>query len=144
MWLVSVRRLAVRTVVKWSCFVKTFKCPVENCDEDETIEHLLMECQRSKYIWKKLSQIGFYVKLTHIAVMHGIFEESLSAMDQEFFWYVVCTVVNKIWNTRCTMVINQTSISGEVVLKQIITELKRQRTLDSKQKKLTPWHLLTL
>lgn len=39
MWLVSVGRLAVRAVVKWSCFVTTTKCPIGDCDEDETIEH---------------------------------------------------------------------------------------------------------
>ena len=53
MWLVSVRTLAVRAVVKWSCFVTTFKCPVVNCDEDETIEHLLVDCPWSKFIWEK-------------------------------------------------------------------------------------------
>ena len=134
MWLVSVRRLAVRAVVKWSCFVKTVKCPMENCDEDETIEHLLVDCQRSRFIWEKMSQVGFNLNVTHNAIMYGVFDESLSPMNQDFFWLVVCTVVNKIWNTRSAMVINQVTITGETVYKQIITEMRRQRTLDSKQK----------
>uniref|UniRef100_A0A8C5ATY5 Reverse transcriptase domain-containing protein n=1 Tax=Gadus morhua TaxID=8049 RepID=A0A8C5ATY5_GADMO len=76
--------------------------------------------------------------------MYGVFEERMSAMDQDFLWSVVCAVINKLWNTRCAMVIKQESISGEVVFKQIRTELKRQRTLDSREKRMRPWHLLTL
>uniref|UniRef100_A0A3B1KIV4 Reverse transcriptase domain-containing protein n=1 Tax=Astyanax mexicanus TaxID=7994 RepID=A0A3B1KIV4_ASTMX len=36
-WLTSVRRLPVRAVVKWSCYVKTSKCPMPNCESDETL-----------------------------------------------------------------------------------------------------------
>ena len=117
MWLVSVRRLAVRAVVKWSCFVKTIKCPIHNCDEDESVEHLLVDCHRSQYVWGKMSQIGFNVNVTYKAAMYGVFEERMSAMDQDFYWSVVCAVINKLWNTRCAMVIKQESISGEVVFK---------------------------
>ena len=144
MWLVSVRRLAVRAVVKWSCFVKTVKCPVSGCDEDETIEHLLVDCQRSKVVWGKMPQIGFNINVNHNAAMYGVFIDKVSHTEQEFYWTIVCTVVNKLWNTRCAMVIHQEAISGEVVFKQIITELKRQRSLDLKQKRSKPWHLLTL
>ncbi|CAL8339390.1 unnamed protein product [Arctogadus glacialis] len=31
--------------------------------------------------------------------MYGVFEERMSAMDQDFNWSVVCTVTNKLWNT---------------------------------------------
>ena len=144
MWLVSVRRLAVRAVVKWSCFVTTTKCPMPNCDEDETIEHLLVECQRAQYVWGEMAQIGLNFKITNNAIMYGVFEERMSTMDQEFFWTVICTVVNKIWNTRSVMVIHQETIYGEVVFSQIKTELKRQRTLDLKQNRMRPWHLLSL
>lgn len=47
MWLVSVGRLAVRCVVKWSCFGTTKTHPADNCNEDETIDHLLIHCSRS-------------------------------------------------------------------------------------------------
>ena len=56
--------------------------------------------------------------------------EKMSTMDQELFWLVICTVVNKLWHTRSFMVIHQEIISGAVVSKQIKTELTRQRTLD--------------
>ena len=26
------------------------KCPTDNCNDDETIEHLLFDCQRSQYV----------------------------------------------------------------------------------------------
>ena len=107
MWLISVRRLAVRAVVKWSCFVTTVKCRAHNRNEDETIEHLLVDCHRSKFIWEKMAQVGFNINVTHNAIMYGVFDERLSAMEQDLFWSVVCTVVYKIWNTRCATVIHQ-------------------------------------
>lgn len=30
-WLISVNRLAVGCIVKWSCFVTTKECPINNC-----------------------------------------------------------------------------------------------------------------
>ena len=57
-WLISVGRLAVRCVVKWSCYVTTKLCPAANCDEDETIEHLLIHCERSVDVWKRLKALG--------------------------------------------------------------------------------------
>ena len=145
MWLISVRRLAVRTVVKWSCFVTTMKFPMDNCNIDETIEHLLVDCERSKYVWEEMARIhGLSVKITYNAAMYGVFDEQLSSMDQEFYWTVICTVINKLWNTRCATVIHQARVPGEMVLKQIIIELKRQRTLDARQRRIRPWHLLTL
>ena len=72
MWLVSVRRLAVRAVVKWSCFVRTVKCPVSGCDEDESIEHLLVDCQRSRIVWGKMPQIGFKLNVNYNAAMYGV------------------------------------------------------------------------
>ena len=91
-----------------------------------------------------MSEIGFNVNITYKAVMYGVFQEKLSDMDHDFYWSVICTVVNKLWNTRCAIVIHQETISGEVVIKQIKTELKRQRTMDSKARTMKPWHLLTL
>ena len=79
------------------------------------------------------------------AVMYRVFEEIMYAMAIDFYWTVVCTVVNKLCDTRCAMSIShQVDIPGGIVFKQIIRELKRQRTIDSKHKKLRPWHLLTL
>ena len=140
----STTYLPVRAVVKWSCFVKTVKCPKDNCEEDESIEHLLVDCHRAQYVWGEMTRVGLHFNITHNAIMYGVFEENMSTMDQDFFWTVICTVVNKLWNTRSVMVIHHEIISGEVVLKQIKTELKRQRTLDSKNNKIRPWHLLSL
>ncbi|KAI4881120.1 hypothetical protein NFI96_020518, partial [Prochilodus magdalenae] len=63
MWLVSVGRLAVRAVVKWSCFGTTKECPFTNCHADETVEHLLVECQRAKDTWSLLKDIGYDIEL---------------------------------------------------------------------------------
>ncbi|KAL6465685.1 hypothetical protein MHYP_G00258180 [Metynnis hypsauchen] len=43
-WLIAVRRLPVRAVVRWSCFVKTTLCPMPDCKEEETLEHFLLDC----------------------------------------------------------------------------------------------------
>lgn len=46
-WLISVPRLPVCAVVKWSCFVESTFCPMPNCS-DESLEHLLLNCYRTK------------------------------------------------------------------------------------------------
>lgn len=43
-WWISVRRLPVRAVVKWSCFVQSTFCPMPNCYDDESLEHILWNC----------------------------------------------------------------------------------------------------
>ena len=144
MWLVSVRRLAVRAVVKWSCFVTTVKCPIVNCNQDETVEHLLVDCYRSRLVWGKMKQIGLKINVHYNAAMYGVFDERMTAGEQDFYWTIVCTVVYKLWLTRCAKVIHQEDTPGDVVFKQIQTELRRQRTIDLQKKKLTPWHLLNL
>lgn len=144
MWLVSVNRLAVRAIVKWSCYVKTIKCPMENCNDDETIEHLVLRCQRSREVWGRMPSIGFNINVNLKAVMYGVFQENMSSMHRDFYWTLVCTVVVKIWKTRCKVILGQVNISSETVFRQIITELKRQRTLDTRQKKHVPWHLIKL
>ena len=144
MWLISVGRLAVRAVIKWCCYVKTEICPIENCTENETIEHLLLNCQRSKDVWRKMASIGFNINVNFNSVMYGVFSEQMPRSHQEFFWIIICTVVTKIWKTRCAVVLHKTNITSNVVFKQILTELKKQRTIDTKQKRLRLWHLLTL
>lgn len=45
--LISVNRLPVRALDQWSCFIKTKKCPLSHSDEDETLQHLLLDCYRT-------------------------------------------------------------------------------------------------
>ena len=144
MWLISVRRLPVRAVVKWSCFVKTVQCPVENCMEPETIEHLLLQCPRSIHIWKMMTDLGLKVTITEKAIMHGIFTESFNEKQAAFFWYIICITVRKIWLTRCKMSIEHVNIPSETVVKQIKTELRRQKSSECTRNSPRPWHLLAL
>lgn len=144
MFLVSVGRLPVRCVVKWSCFVKTKKCPVYRCDEDETIEHLLIHCTRSADIWKRLKGIGLDFDVNVKSVMFGIFNEPLVKNVAGFFWYIICMVNTKIWKTRCKIVIEQREITADIVFKQILCELKRRKTIDSRGIKKFPWIMLNL
>lgn len=62
-WLVAIRRLPVRALVKWSCFIKTSKCPMPNYDEEETLEHFLLECYCSKETMEKLINIGLNIEV---------------------------------------------------------------------------------
>ncbi|KAL6465822.1 hypothetical protein MHYP_G00259550 [Metynnis hypsauchen] len=57
-WLIAVRRLPVRAVVRSSCFVKTTLCPMPDCKEEETLEHFLLDCYRSREVWGKVEVDG--------------------------------------------------------------------------------------
>lgn len=80
----------------------------------------------------------YNIDVKYNAVMYGAFLENQAKLQQELYWMIICTIVTKTWKTRCV------TIPGEAVFKQIITELKRQRTLDIRQKRSTPWHLIKL
>lgn len=75
-WLISVGRLPVRAIVKWSCFVTIKECPIQNCDADETIKHLLITCPRSAEIWSKMKTIGLNIETTKKYIFYGIFEQT--------------------------------------------------------------------
>ena len=92
----------------------------------------------------KLAGVGFNVNINYNAVMFGVFLEKMPRSHHEFYWTIICTVVTKIWKTRCAVILHKANITSDVVFKQILTELKKQRTTDIRQKRLRPWHLLTL
>lgn len=119
MWLVSVGRLAVRCVVRWSCYVTTKIWPLSDCNENETVEHLLIECERTKELWWSMKLIGFNVDINPRYVLYGVFNENLPKNTREFYWLVICVINYKLWKTRCKMVLNQMQISAQVLFTQV-------------------------
>lgn len=87
---ISVGRLPVRDVVKWSCNLTTRECPIHNCHHDGTIARLLMECERSVEIWTKVQTIGLKIGITR-RVVYGIFD-SVPHNLHELYWLAVCSV----------------------------------------------------
>ena len=83
-WLMSVNRLAVRAVASWSCYVKTKTCPMINCQEDETQQHLLMDCYRAKEVWDKLKVYGVNFVLSYKSVMYCIVDETIRETKRTF------------------------------------------------------------
>uniref|UniRef100_A0A3Q3XJ09 CCHC-type domain-containing protein n=1 Tax=Mola mola TaxID=94237 RepID=A0A3Q3XJ09_MOLML len=65
-------------VVQWSCFVTIKKCPMSPCNEDETLEHLLLHCNRIAEIRHKMVSVGFTVHCNVKSVMYGLFRERLT------------------------------------------------------------------
>lgn len=74
-WLIGEGRLAVRRVVK--CYVTTKTRPIETCQENETIEHLLIHCSRTAKIWKEMTIVRLKVTLNEKSIRFGIFAETL-------------------------------------------------------------------
>ena len=141
-WLISVNRLAVRAVVSWSCYVKTKTCPMINCEEDETLQHLLMDCHRAEEVWSLLRGIGLEFDVEYASIMYCILDEGMVIKHRELFQLVICITCMKIWKTRCKMILNQTIINSGTIVKQIISELRRRKTLDKSQ--TLPWGILKL
>ena len=98
-WLMSINRLAVRATVSWSCYVKTKTCPMTNCNEDETQQHLLMDCYRSKEVWDKLVVYGVNFELSYKSVMFCMVDESLSEKQKELLQVILCIVCLKLWKS---------------------------------------------
>ncbi|KAL7838802.1 hypothetical protein AOLI_G00272060 [Acnodon oligacanthus] len=97
-WLISVGRLAVRCIVKWSCYVTTKTCPAAECSEDEIIEHLLLHSYLKSKIGGKArakaktrsSRAGlqFPVGRVHRLLRKGNYAERVGA-GAPVYWAVV-------------------------------------------------------
>lgn len=139
-WLISVNRLAVRAVVSWSCYVTTKTCPMIYCNEDETQQHLLMDCYRAQEVWSMLQGLGLAHEVGYKSVMYGLLDEKMSVKQKELSQLIISITCFKLWKTRCVMVLEQTVIDSDTVVKQILTDLRRRRTLDKNQ--ILPWSQL--
>lgn len=82
--------------VRWSCFVKTRRCPIDNYDEDETIQHLILKSRRFKNVCWKMSDAGFNIGVNYNAVMGGVFLENVHALHPEFYGTIICTFEVKL------------------------------------------------
>lgn len=125
MWLVSVSRWAVQAVVRWSCYVTTKMCPFDSCQEEEPLEHLLLEGHRSR-VWGRMIQMGKNVNINYSSVKSGICQEKLSSQVQELYWRVICTVVVMLWRTRDVEMKKQTFICSKTLVKQPRTDLYKR------------------
>ena len=144
MWLVSVRRLPVRAVVCWSCYVTTKQCPMPSCGQDETLEHLLLECDRTKEVWSLMKDIGIDFKMEPDAIFYGIFDPNVNDTVQDLFYLILCIVNAQIWKTRCRMTIDHLFVSSDVVFNQIVKELRRRRANDMKLGQGDKWSVVSL
>lgn len=90
------------------------------------IKHLIIEWPKSNDIWLKMKAIGLNIKVTEKAVMNGIVDQ-VAIILHHLYWLIVCTVNSTeiVWKTRCKMVIHQSNISANNVLKQILNYLKK-------------------
>lgn len=142
-FLISQNKLPVRHILRWCNRVNSTECPIPNCPYPETLQHFLFECDRSRKVWASMVGIGFDVEISNKSCRYGIFRERMDKEKHDFFWWIICVIVAKLWKTRCKMSLGQVQIiPHNVVFNQILTSLKRARTLDKTRRKETPWHYL--
>ena len=139
-WLTVHGRLPVRGVVRWA--VNTIECPMPLCNETETIGHLLIDCERSKEVWRKIYDMGVRVPC-HRDILCGNFV--CTEENYALFWTCICVTVFKLWKTRCKMSTDHNYIDSETVFKHIKAELRKRRTMDLKKGHLNlNWSEITL
>lgn len=51
---------------------------MSNCPDDETVEHLLIKCQRTKEILQNITEIGMKFDVCMKSVIYGVFKENWS------------------------------------------------------------------
>ena len=88
-WLTLVGRLPVRAVVSWSCYVTTKKCPMIYCNDDETQQHLLIDCYRAQEVWNTLRTFGIHFDVNFNSVMYCIIKENLPSKHKEMMQLVI-------------------------------------------------------
>uniref|UniRef100_A0A0E9VHK2 Uncharacterized protein n=1 Tax=Anguilla anguilla TaxID=7936 RepID=A0A0E9VHK2_ANGAN len=63
---------------------------------------------------------------------------------KDLYWLIICLVNQHIWKTRSKMTIDHIYVSSESVYKNILTELKRRRTIDIKHGNANLWQTLDI
>lgn len=142
LWLAALGRLPVRGVVKWSCNVKTTTCPMPDCNEYETVGHLLIDCERSKEIWEAFKARGLDIDLTRKQIIYGTFNTDKSCVKRIPFWLCICVIVCQIWTTRCKMTTDNVFISSDKVVKQCMVKLKQKQKYEKQRKSNLSWDFL--
>ena len=102
-------------------------CPMIYCNDDETQQHLLMDCYRAKWVLDKLKVYGVNFKLSYKSVTYCIIDDVLSEKHKELIQIIICIVYFKLWKTRCCMVLQQTVINSDDMCKQVLIELRKKK-----------------
>ena len=127
MWLTINKKLQVGTLLRWSH--GSDQCPMPNCDAVESIEHLIIQCERSKQVWKLLYDAGVKIDRSMDMVYANY---SAPEVNHMLFWVCICVTICKIWKSRCKLIFEGTFVDGHTVFKQIKAELKRRKAFDLK------------
>ena len=98
-----------------------------HCNDDDTLQHLLMDCYRAKEVWDKLKVYGVNFKLSYKSVTYCIIDDVLSEKHKELIQIIICIVYFKLWKTRCCMVLQQTVINSDDMCKQVLIELRKKK-----------------
>lgn len=113
-------------------YVTTKKCPIIY---KETQQHLLMDCQSSEGLdFNEKAWTVFWFELCHVW-------KKRCRPQKELFQQTISIVCIKLWKTRSTLVI-RTVTDSEMVIKQVLTDLRRRTSLYTTQS--LNWHLLDL
>lgn len=107
-WLASVGRLAVRTVVRWNCYVTTKMCPFDGCGDEETFSAGVSEVQT-----------GVGENHTHrpgcghqqVSELRDFKERS--AQVKELYWHIICAVISEFWKTKCVGILEQKILTSK-------------------------------
>ena len=82
------------------------------CDQDESIQHLLLTCPLAKLLWRSL-HVTFNVSPPH-SVDH-LFEDWLSGVESKIAAHIrvgVCALLWAIWNCRNDVIFNRINITN--------------------------------
>lgn len=93
-----------------------------NCSDEENLEHVLLDCYRTKEIWDLMRSIDFDLCINPKTVFHCVFDTHMDDNTKDLWWTIICIGNHKIWKTRCNMTIKQ-----YLIFKQIKMNKKRRK-----------------
>lgn len=110
-----------------SCYITTKKYPMIPCNEDETLEQLLLHCHWSTEITYRTVSVGITLDCNVESVLYSFFSESLTDSKWQLFGLVVCVIFTHLCKTWAEVVIEQTVITGDTIFKNILTDLRKRK-----------------
>ena len=127
MWLTVNGKLPVRHVLR-HISDRTVTCPMPSCNQVETINHCIFECDRAKQVWQELRHIGITVPCDPVILQANF--DSTNDNTHKLLFLCISITVSRLWTSRCQWAMNSIPTDSNKVFKSVRTELRRRKTID--------------
>lgn len=136
-WQVAHGVLPVRGVMHARGMAQNAVCPRTGCGQEETVRHLLWDCEAAQALWKEasllLNELDKGMKLDCQLVLYGTGHKLRSAVWTRA-WQCINCMREALWKARCLLVMEEKELQTEQMRRVAWAAIKDYMLRDSRKK----------